>query len=579
MAGLILKAPYYKPEQINEEGQSRGGYVEYIAKREGVEILRSGMASYIGERRGSHGLFSDEGVTINLSAVIQEIEEHPGNIWGFIISLKREDAERLGYNCAEQWLNLLRSRRNDIAKEMGIAPGNFRWVAAYHNKEINPHVHMLAWSSRPQEPYLSRAGIQHIKQTLAGDIFRQELISIYKKQTAARDDVKERYRERIKELVGEIKNGNHALSPELIMKMQLLSERLQKVKGKKVYGYLDKNTKTLIKEIVKMLGNDETISELYDSWYGYKCETVRTYTDELPKKIPIEENEEFKSLRNVVARCAAAPGKLGEPPDRDIDSDYSVLKDKADDFRYLYAEANAGDDPFAYYRLGRYYLEKTDDMEQAEYWLRMAADQGNALAAYLVYKSYLNGKFTETPSDKMKYLRMAADAGLGYAEYEYAKYLQDKSPVDSKKYLRSAAEHGCFQAAYMLGKRLFDEGNREEAKEWFQRSAQSDAWTQTRVGLLLYYEYDDHETGREFLHTAADNRYVPAEAALKAIQNHLNAQLLVGVYDLFYYAGNLIDEHTEDMYDKDQLINGRGIDRKQKKEIREKKQSMGLKGL
>ena len=97
--------------------------------------------------------------------------------------------------------------------------------------------------------------------------------------------------------------------------------------------------------------------------------------------------------------------------------------------------------------------------------------------------------------------------------------------------------------------------------------------------MLLYYEYDDHETGREFLHTAADNRYVPAEAALKAIQNHLNAQLLVGVYDLFYYAGNLIDEHTEDMYDKDQLINGRGIDRKQKKEIREKKQSMGLKGL
>ncbi len=328
-----------------------------------------------------------------------------------------------------------------------------------------------------------------------------------------------------------------------------------------------------------MLGRDEKIAELYESWYRYKCETVRTYTDKLPKKIPIEENEEFKSVRNVVVRCAAAPGKLGEPPDRDIDFDYSVLKDKADDFRYLYVEANSTDDPFAYCRLGRYYLEKTDDMEQAEYWLRMAADQGNALAAYLVYKSCRNGKFTETPSDKMKYLRMAADAGFGYAEYEYAKYLQDKSPVDAKNYLRSAAEHSCFHAAYMLGKRLFDEGRHEEAKEWFQRSAQSDTWAQTRVGLLFYYEYNDHETGKEFLQTAADNGYTPAEEAFKAIQNNLNAQFLVGVCDLFYYAGNLIDERTEDMYDKEQQIKGRGIDRKQKKAIREKKQSMGLKGL
>ena len=96
MTGLILKAPYYKPGHITEKGQSRGGYVEYIAKREGVEILRSGMMGYIGERRGSNGLFSDEGMKINLSAVSKEIDEHTGNVWGLIISLTREDAERLG---------------------------------------------------------------------------------------------------------------------------------------------------------------------------------------------------------------------------------------------------------------------------------------------------------------------------------------------------------------------------------------------------------------------------------------------------------------------------------------------------
>ena len=163
MAKIIVKAPFYKPGHRTESGQSRGGYAHYIGTREGVEILRSGMAGYIGERRGSHGLFSDEGVDVSLSKISEEIDNHPGNVWGFIISLKREDAERVGYNSAEQWVNLLRSRRNVIAKEMGIAPSNLRWVAAYHNKETNPHVHMMVWSSRPQEPYLSREGIHNIK--------------------------------------------------------------------------------------------------------------------------------------------------------------------------------------------------------------------------------------------------------------------------------------------------------------------------------------------------------------------------------------------------------------------------------
>ena len=43
MARLIFKAPYYKPKgKVN-----RGGYAKYIATREGVEHLRSGMADYI----------------------------------------------------------------------------------------------------------------------------------------------------------------------------------------------------------------------------------------------------------------------------------------------------------------------------------------------------------------------------------------------------------------------------------------------------------------------------------------------------------------------------------------------------
>ncbi len=579
MARLIVKAPYYKPGHRTESGKSRGGYAIYIAKREGAEMLRGGMAGYIGQRYGSHGLFTDEGEKINLSAVEAEMDSHPGNIWGFIISLKREDAERLGYNSAEQWMNLLRSRRNDIAKEMNIAPENLRWYAAYHNAEQHPHVHMMVWSSRPKEPYLSTAGIHNIKHILAGDIFRQELISIYKKQTTVRDDLKEGYRERIKEIVSDIKDGNHNFSPDLIMKMQLLSEKLEQHKGKRTYGYLDKDTKALVNEIVKMLGEDDKLGEMYDSWYGYKCETVRTYTDTMPEKIPIEENEEFKSIRNEVVKTVFGIHKPSEQPEREINYDYDELKNRKNDFDYLYAAANATDNPIAYYRLGRYYLEQTDDMQEAEYWLKLAADEDIGIASYLIYKSYRDGKFTEHPSDKLKYLRKAADSDFGYAEYEYARYLKDKSSDTAKEYLERAAKHSSFQAEYMLGKMLFDEGKREEAKAWFERSARSDAWTQMRVGLLFYYEYEDYDKGKEYMHSAAEQGYAPAEEALRAIRNNLNAQLVIGVCDLFYYASNIIDDRAEDMYSKEHQVHYHGIDRKQRREIQAKKQGLKMGGM
>ena len=575
MAKLILKAPYYKPGHRTESGRSRGGYTEYIATREGVEILRGCMLGYIGERQGSNGLFSDEGEKINLSAISREIDEHPGNVWGMIISLRREDAERLGYNSAEQWINLLRSRRNDIAKEMHILPSNLRWYAAYHNKETNPHVHIMVWSKEPREPFLSREGIHNLKQTFATDIFRQELTSIYKKQTEVRDELKGEYKSTIARVVAEIKNGEHSVPPELVMKMQMLSERLQKHKGKKVYGYLDKETKALVNEIVKILGNDPQLSELYDAWYGYKCETVRTYTDIMPNKIPIEENEEFKSIRNAVVSAVRDIHTPPEQPGYEVEYDYQKLKEHKDDFDYLYRYANAYDDQIGYYRLGRYYLEQTDDMENAEWWLRMAADNGNSLSAYLVYKAYRDRKFDEKPSEMMKYLRMAADMKFGFAEYEYAKYLRDKSPEDVKEYLRRAAEHGCHQAEYAYGKILFEEGNREEARAWFERSAVEDEWTQTRVGLLLYYQYEDYEAGKEYMHKAADQGYEPAKEAIRAINNNLNAQIVIGVCDLFYYASNIIDDRAEDMYAKEHQVNYHGIDKKQRREIRAKKQAQG----
>lgn len=140
MVKLIVKSPYVKGKA--------GEYLKYIGTRDGVEMLKQqagGYAAYMARRPHSHGLFGDED-SVNMAAAIKELNEYTGNIWTHIISLRREDAERLGYDNAKAWRNLLRAHRNEIAAAMRIPPKDFRWYAAFHDEGEHPHVHMMAWS-------------------------------------------------------------------------------------------------------------------------------------------------------------------------------------------------------------------------------------------------------------------------------------------------------------------------------------------------------------------------------------------------------------------------------------------------
>ena len=138
--------------------QGSDGYMKYIATRPRAERL------------GSHGLFGDRD-GVELDKAMAELENYTGNVWTHIISLKREDAERLGYDNARAWRDLLRAHRNDIAAAMNIPPQDFRWYAAFHDEGDHPHVHMMAWSAKPSQAYLSQDGIRQIKSKLTNDIF------------------------------------------------------------------------------------------------------------------------------------------------------------------------------------------------------------------------------------------------------------------------------------------------------------------------------------------------------------------------------------------------------------------------
>jgi hypothetical protein len=284
---LIMRIAETHSELFND----REKYVKYIAERPRVEKL------------SSHGLFTDEGVPIVLSKVQKEVAESQSNVWTHIISLKREDAERLGYNNANAWMNLIRSQRNMIAENMKIAPENFKWYAAFHNEGHHPHIHMIAYSTKPNEAYLTEKGIENIKSNLAKTIFRQDLISIYQKQTEHRNKLRAEARDIVDDLVSKI-NSEIYINSSIQNKLLELADRLSKTSGKKVYGYLKADVKNMVDDIVRELSKDERIAKLYDLWYEQKENTIKTYTDELPERIPLVDNKEFKPIKNAVIQEA-----------------------------------------------------------------------------------------------------------------------------------------------------------------------------------------------------------------------------------------------------------------------------------
>lgn len=278
-------------EDYAYEISGRKAYADYIATRPRAE------------RFGSHGLFTDDGVQVQLSKVAEELNNHKGNIWTAIISIRREDAERLGFNTGTRWRDMLRTQTEALAKNLKIPMENLRWYAAFHNESHHPHVHLIAYSTVENEGYLTQKGVENLRSSFAKDIFQQDLLCIYERQTEHRDKLRAEARDIVEDLVANI-NCEIYVNASIQHKLLELADRLSKTKGKKVYGYLKPAVKSLVNSIVEELASDDRIKKLYDLWYEQKENTIRTYTDEIPDRIPLVNNKEFKSIKNAVIKEA-----------------------------------------------------------------------------------------------------------------------------------------------------------------------------------------------------------------------------------------------------------------------------------
>lgn len=267
----------------------RENFVDYIANRPGVKKIRE------------HGLWNAGGQVPVMQTAMDEVSHHEGNVWRPIISLPREDAERLGYDHVEAWQNLIKSSLVDIAEGYKIKPDHLRWYAAMHMKEKHIHVHMIIFSTDPKEGYLTKQGIKQIKSALVRQVYKDDLLNVYQKQTSHRDRLQENALEVMESLIQKMQSCEIS-NPKLELLITELTERLQNYSGKKVYGYLPPATKRIVDAIVDELASDKRVAEAYSLWQDMRDEVFSFYSKSTPERVPLSQQKEFKPVRNMVIR-------------------------------------------------------------------------------------------------------------------------------------------------------------------------------------------------------------------------------------------------------------------------------------
>ena len=272
------------------EVESESGYMSYIAQRPRAE------------KHGGHGLFSEVDTT-DLKAAKAELDAHDGKVWTFIFSLRREDAERLGYNKAAAWRNLLKHESAAIAEAMRIQTDDFRWYAAYHDEGHHPHVHMMAWSAEPKKGYLTREGIAVMRSRMTNAIFHEEMKELYIKKDAAYKESIQTAKESLLLYIRMLENSESA-DPVIEQKLCDLPHALEQVDGKHVYGYLPKEIKAQVDEIVEQLAQLPEVAACYEQWWKLKDEIASYYGRNTPSHQPLVLQKEFRAIKNFIIREA-----------------------------------------------------------------------------------------------------------------------------------------------------------------------------------------------------------------------------------------------------------------------------------
>ena len=590
MARLIVKSPYIKCGG----GNSAGGYMRYIATRERVELIQADrpptrkqeqlIAKLVKDFPDARELdeyadYQEHPTKANASTFISKaLEENWSDVQksdGYMKYIAmRPRAERLGYDNAGAWRTLLRAHRNDIAAAMNIPPQDFRWYAAFHDEGDHPHVHMMAWSAKPGQAYLSQDGIRQIKSKLTNEIFQQDMLHLYEQKTVSRDQLVREARQAMRELVQQMRTRicDH---PEAERLMQELALQLETVKGKKSYGYLPKKQKALVDEIVDQMEQLPTVAECYEKWWELQSQVEDFYSEKERRRPPLSQQKEFRQIKNAVIQEAETI-RLGEITFEDDTLDHSdeVGKDENVSWDFWTLRMDVQDEYSS--------LAERDDAVES---MRELAENGDVHAQYFMGKLYLDGSLVIPDSEAaMNWLHKASTVGYAPAQYALGKLLlsDDVSVHDSEagiQWLEHAAHNGNHYASYRLGKEYLKgdsvrKDTRKAMAHIYSSAQAGNPHAQYLLGKLLLQGKvieQDKEEGIQWLTLAAEQGHSYAQCLLERQSAPTAPEVFLAVTRLLHHMANIFQDNSLPQ-------SGTGLihaDRKLREQLREKRLAHG----
>ena len=468
-SNLITHLSETNPESF----ESNEIYLNYIATRPKVEMI------------SEHGLFGNED-EINLADARNEIINSKSVIWTPIVSLKPEDAIRLGYDKADSWRELIRSKQMDLAEIFNIPLEDFKWYGAFHNEAGHPHLHMVVYSTGSKRGFINENRIEKVKSVLANEIFKDEMYELYDSKSHARDKISDEAKKKL-HAIGDSIRKNDFSNSEVCSMLDELSQRLLFCKGKKTYAYLPKDEKQIVDEIFRKLAENKEIKNMYDEWCSLQQKIVGFYHDKQIEFPPLVENKEFKKIKNAIVSEAVNLGnnlffekeadKKSEEKNKEEDTDYSpsrieFAESKSESGLLTEEEKEMlGFDIQSRYicdfkngmKNARTQLYRTKNYEDAYSAMISQVKRGNVPAMFELARMYQTGLFVEKDEKKMNllyrkalegYLKLEEQNPRDFYEYQIGRiYALETENMDMKKaieWFENSADNGNKFAMFSL---------------------------------------------------------------------------------------------------------------------------------
>lgn len=461
------------------------------------ETLRI-MLNYIAERPGvirdaekQHGLFCSDGAA-DLEVEKAAIASHSGNIYSMVFSLRRADADALGYDTQEKWRDLFVRKQADMARELHVSLNELHWVAAVHNTRHHPHAHFIAYSDNPKtRMYLSQNAIEHIKSDFVAEIFREERYNLFAPREEIRQSLSDRLEQLLTQLdqnaVGELENL------QIPQKLAALKEAIRMSKGRHVYKFLPQNVKDMVDQLLDDLSTVPEIRELLMEYNKYQKQLELYYKEHPDEPKPLSEitaRSNLYTLKNLVVRTALqmetteteyGMKKTGSTSGfSDSPAGYAAwMADQEHRARRIEPireaqytggtmnrekpqEPDRDSSPEAFFRYAQYLRYETDNPEDAILWYNLAEQRGHAQAAYQLAQHYLNDADERDIRLGNEYL-LTAKLRFESQLLESANAYLIQAIQDGKAYPDAVAEYGLYEetrknqktmprAAYFLGR-------------------------------------------------------------------------------------------------------------------------------